>query len=119
MRKFDFSYNSKEDDLFVFQRKAKSAGAVEIGPVVLDMDERGNLVALEFLNASEYLSSSTGIKIAKMRKILNNLSSCQVDTKVWRNNLLIIKLALFAGEKEALWNFSLPQISQASPVSSL
>ena len=119
MQKFDFSYNSKEDDLFVFQKRAKSAGAVEIGPVVLDMDKKGNVIALQFLNASEYLSSSTGMEIGKMQKILKNLSGCQLDTKIWRNNLLMVKLILLAGEMETVWNFSIPQVSQASPVSSL
>jgi uncharacterized protein YuzE len=118
MQKFEFSYNSKEDDLFIFRKGAKSAGSVEIGPVVLDMDEEGQLVAIEFMNAKEYLSSATETDVSSMGLLLEHLEECKVDVKVWRNALLTIKLLLVSGKKEAVWNFSLPQVTEASPVSS-
>lgn len=117
-RKFEFSYNSEEDDLFLFRAGAKSAGAVEMGPIVLDMDRSGKIIAIEFMNAREYLASSTGIPTARMGEILNSLSGCEVDTKSWRNSLLLVRLVLLSGEKEVTWNFSVPRMHEASPVSS-
>ena len=119
MQKFEFSYNRKEDDLFVFKKGAKSAGSVEIGPVILDMDSDGQVVAIEFMNATEYLSSSTGTDIPGMGLLLENLKECKVDVGVWRNAILTIRLLLLSGEKEAVWNFSVPRVTEASPVSSL
>lgn len=119
MQKFEFSYNRKEDDLFIFKKGAKSAGSVEIGPVILDMDDGGHVVAIEFMNAKEYLSSSTGTGFSGMGLLLENLRECRVDVKVWRNALLTIKLLLLSKEKEAVWNFSVPQVTEASPVSSV
>lgn len=119
MQKFEFSYNRKEDDLFLFKKGAKSAGSVEMGPVILDMDEDGQIVAIEFMNAKEYLSSSTGTEVSGMGLLLDDLKECKVDVTVWRNAILTIKLLLLSGEKEAVWNFSVPRITEASPVSSI
>lgn len=119
MQKFEFSYNRKEDDLFVFKKGAKSAGSVEIGPVVLDMNDEGQIIAIEFMNAKEYLSSSTDTNVPVMGLLLENLKECKVDVKVWRNAILTIKLLLLSEENEAVWNFSVPQVTEASPVSSL
>ena len=92
---------------------------MEIGPVVIDMDGKGKLIALEFMNANEYLSSSTEMDVASMGLLLENLEECKVDVKVWRNAILTIKLLLLSDQKEAIWNFSLPQITEASPISSV
>ncbi|MBD3390246.1 DUF2283 domain-containing protein [Candidatus Micrarchaeota archaeon] len=64
------------------QKGAKSAGSVEIGPVIIDMDEEGKLVAMEFMNAKEYLSSSTEKNISEMGLLLENLQECRIGTKV-------------------------------------
>lgn len=118
MQGFEFSYNQKEDDLFIFKKGGKSAGSVEIGPVILDMDNEGQIVAIEFMNAKEYLSSSTGTDSPGMSFLLENLKECKVDVKIWRNALLTIKVLLLSEEKEAMWNFSVPRVTEASPVSS-
>lgn len=74
---------------------------------------------MEFMNAREYLSSSTEKNLSEMGLLLENLQECRIDTKVWRNALLTIKLLLISGDGEAIWNFSVPSVTEASPVSSI
>ena len=68
MNEFKFSYDKKNDDLFVYLEGSKSAGGVEIGNFIFDFDKEKNLIAIQILNASDVLSKLIS-KIISLTKI--------------------------------------------------
>ncbi|NYZ61058.1 DUF2283 domain-containing protein [Candidatus Micrarchaeota archaeon] len=120
IQKFQFDYDAKYDDLFVYRKDSKSAGGVEIGSVLLDFGKGGDLVAIEIMDAAEFLASSTQPAPIDMKEVLRKLTDCEVDVRVWRNSILMIKMTLFAENKPAaVWNFSVPKLQERSPVTAL
>ena len=71
MKNFEFSYDSENDDLFVYLKGEKSVGAVELGNFVFDFDKKRQLVAFEIIDASETLSKllSKMLEISKIREM--------------------------------------------------
>ena len=115
MQKFQFDYDSEHDDLFLYRKNSKSEGGVEIGRLLLDFNRKDGLVAIEFMHAIDFLSSSTGLSKKAIRGIIGNLKECRVEVEVWRNAIVTIKV-LFLGEsrEQVLWNFSVPRVSDDS-----
>lgn len=110
MINFDFSYDSEEDDLFVYLDGKKSSGAVELGNFILDFDSKGNLVAIQILNASEILS-----KILSKIIELNKIKQMQVEMINFRN-MDAIKFKIFTDAREETANILIPHITERSPV---
>ncbi len=110
MINFDFSYDSEGDDLFVYLKNKKSAGAVELGNFVLDFDSKGNLVAMQILNASEVLS-----KILSQIIKLKEITRMQVEIINFRN-MDAIKFKISTDNKEETANILIPHIKEKSPV---
>lgn len=104
MEKFNFSYDSENDDLFVYSEKEKSYGAIELGNFILDFDEKGNLVAMQILNASEILS-----------KILTKIKEIKMEIINIRN-MDAIKFSISIADKEEKANILIPHIREKSPV---
>jgi uncharacterized protein YuzE len=113
MQKFNFSYDRENDDLFLFSKKSKSKGSVEMGDLVLDYNSKKELVGIELANASRFIKDVTGENFAAVRKTLCSLKECKVDVKCQRN-LLIIKIYLL-GEKEIAPVISIPSLKENSP----
>jgi len=114
MKEFEFSYDRDNDDLFIFRRDSKSKGSVELGNLILDFDYKKNLVGIEIINATEYLSEVLNLSRERVREILCTLKKCNVRTKLYGNAILI--LIILQGEKEEK-NIALtvPDIRQKSP----
>ena len=110
MEKFNFSYDSENDDLFVYLEGKKSKGAVELGNFILDFDSKGNLVAMQILNISEVLS-----KI--LSKIINvsKLKETKMDIVNFRN-MDAIKFYISDGINEETSTILIPHIRERSPV---
>ncbi len=110
MEKFNFSYDSENDDLFVYLNGKKSAGAVELGNFVLDFDNKGDLVAIQILNISEVLSKFFS-KIKEASKIN------EVRTEIINfRNIDGIKFKIIADGQEETANFLIPHVREKSPV---
>jgi len=107
---FDFSYDSKEDDLFVYLKNKKSAGAIELGNFILDFDSNGNLIAMQILNASYVLS-----KILSKIIELNKIKKMQVEMINFRN-IDAIKFKISTDTGEEIANILIPNIKEKSPV---
>ena len=110
MEKFNFSYDEGNDDLFVYLERKKSAGAVELGNFILDFDDKGDLVAMQILNASEVLSKilSGIIEISKLKEV-------KVEIINFRN-MDAIKFSVSDGKTEEKTNLLIPHIREKSPV---
>jgi uncharacterized protein YuzE len=107
---FNFSYDSGEDDLFVYIKGRKSAGAIELGNFILDFDEKGDLVAMQILNASEVLS-----KILSKIIELSQIKQMQVEMINFRN-MDAIKFKILTDSEEETANILIPHIKEKSPV---
>lgn len=113
MQKFQFDYDSAHDDLFIYRKDSKSEGGVEIGRLMLDFNRKDGLVGIEFTDATEFLSSSTGLPKKSISSIIRNLKECRVELDVWRNAIVTIRVLFLSESKEqVLWNFSVPRISE-------
>ena len=49
-QEFKFDYDESSDDLFLFSPKSKSKGSVEFGDIVLDFNNKKELVGIELIN---------------------------------------------------------------------
>jgi len=110
MEKFNFSYDLGNDDLFIYSEKEKSYGAIELGNFILDFDEKGNLVAMQILNASEILSKILAkiIEISKIKEIKMEIINIR--------NMDAIKFSISIAGKEEKANILIPHIREKSPV---
>lgn len=109
MQNFKFSYDEENDDLFAYTDK-KSKGAVELGNFVLDFDEKGNLVAMEILDASKVLSKivSKVLELAEIKEI-------KIDIVNLRN-MAAVKFEIITSTDRARANILVPHIKEKSPV---
>lgn len=110
MKKFNFNYDSESDDLFVYLDGKKSSGAIELGNFVLDFDDKGDLVAIQIINASEVFK-----KILSKVTEINNLKKIEVDIINFRN-MEAIKFRVLTDSKEETTNILIPHIKERSPV---
>lgn len=109
MKKFNFDYDEKCDDLFVFEKGKKSVGGIEIGDFVFDFTNEGDFVSFEIQNAKENLN-----KISQQGYIdLTKLKSCEVEI----NNIkdfLIINMNFIFDNNTIQSNFMIPSIKEKS-----
>ena len=110
MEKFNFSYDSRNDDLFVYLDGKKSKGAIELGNFILDFDDKGDLVAIQILNASLVLSKllSRVIKINMIREIRINAMNFR--------NMEAIQFQIVTDKGKENANILIPHIKEKSPV---
>ena len=86
--KTEFMYDAENDILGLYAPKAKSHGAIEFGrDIHIDFDTKGNLVGLEFLDASDVLKRVFKLKITK--KDLKNILKSFIETEEKKGYLLI------------------------------
>ncbi|MBU2637908.1 MAG: DUF2283 domain-containing protein, partial [Nanoarchaeota archaeon] len=50
MQKFNFDYDSGNDDLFLYNPQSKSKASIEMGDFILDYNNRKELVGIEIVN---------------------------------------------------------------------
>jgi uncharacterized protein YuzE len=110
MEKFNFSYDSENDDLFIYLENKKSEGAVELGNIILDFDDKGNLVAMQIINVSDFFS-----KILSKIIDLSKIKEIKIEIINFRN-IDGIKLLVSDGNIEEKANILIPHIKRQSPV---
>lgn len=110
MESFNFDYDKENDDLFVYLQGRQSSGAIELGNFILDFDEKGNLVAMQILRASEVLTKILS-KIIEASKI----TGIQIEIINFRN-MDAIRFKIIIGEQEENANILIPHIRERSPV---
>jgi len=110
MEKFNFDYDSENDDLFIYLKGKKSAGAVELGNIILDFDKEYNLVAMQIINVSEFFS-----KILSRMIKLSNIKEIKLDIINFRN-MDAIKFSISDDITEERANILIPHIREKSPV---
>ncbi|MFC1741991.1 DUF2283 domain-containing protein [Nanoarchaeota archaeon] len=114
MRRYNFSYDKENDDLFLFRPGSKSKGSVEIGDLVIDFNSKRELVGLQIMNASKLIKDMVDENLMTVKKLLSNLSDCKVDVNA-KGNALVIKFVLMSKFKELAPTLYLPSISEQSP----
>lgn len=62
MKKFEWDYDKKYDDFFIFEKGRKSDGSVEFGHLILDFTNSGRLVGVEIMNASKIIPKNTKVR---------------------------------------------------------
>jgi len=110
MEKFNFDYDSENDDLFVYLERKKSSGAIELGNFVLDFDKTGNLVAMHILNVSEVFTKILS-KMIKSEKI-NQMELEIINFK----NIHAIKFRVTEDSWSETANILIPHIKEKGPV---
>lgn len=110
MEKFNFDYDSENDDLFIYLEGKKSSGAVELGNFILDFDYKYNLVAMQILNVSEVLSKILPkiIEVSKIKEIKMEIINLR--------NMDAVKFNISDNNTEENANIFIPHIREKSPV---
>lgn len=68
-RNFDWDYSKKSDILNIHKADQKIEGSAELEDFTVDFDKEGNVVGIEIMYASEFLSN-VGIQKEQLSKIL-------------------------------------------------
>jgi len=110
MHEVKFSYDSEQDDLFVYSGE-KSKGSVELGNFVFDFDKDGRLVAFQILHATETLSQLAEKTISSLKDI----KECKIDIVNMRN-VYMVKIFLVYGDGQITTSLLAPRVSERSPV---
>jgi len=80
MINFKINYDKESDDLFVYLDGTKSEGAVEAGNFIFDFDKKGDLIAMEILEASKVFTL-----LLKKTIQLNNIKEFKAESTKFRN----------------------------------
>jgi uncharacterized protein YuzE len=114
MKKFNFSYDKKNDDLFLYNPDSKSKGCLELGEIIFDYNTKKELVGIQIMNASKILQEISEKEIIIIKEILSNLKESILDIKT-KENMLIIKLYLISNLNKISPIISIPKIEKSSP----
>ena len=115
MQKFNFMYDSDNDDLFLYSSKSKSRGSVEFGNIIFDFNSRKQLVGIQLMGASKILGDMIKEKsVDNMKLFLETLKDCRVNIKD-NSNMLIVKFLLVGKSQEIEPVLSVPKIDESSP----
>ena len=109
MKEFKFDYDEENDDLFIYLEGAFSDGAVELGDLVLDFDSKGNLVAMEIINASTFFS-----KLVSGVFEISQIKSLEVEIVNFRN-MSALQLKISTPLQKYFQTILIPRIVQESP----
>lgn len=113
IKKYNFSYDILSDDLFLYDSTSKSRGSIEIGDIIIDFDNKKELVALQFINASKTLKDML-LENKDIKEILKNLKECKIQAKT-KENILIIRIELITQNDNVTSVISIPKIERTSP----
>jgi uncharacterized protein YuzE len=109
MMNFKVDYDSENDDLFVYLEGAKSKGAVEAGNFVFDFDEKGNLVAIQIMEAGKTLK----ILLTKIIQ-LSKITEFRAEAANYRN-MASIRFSLSDDSNTETAIILVPRIIKESP----
>ena len=112
IQKFKFDYDTLNDDLFLFSSNSKSKGSIEFGDVILDFNNKRELVGIQFMNASKFITTLTGDK--NIKTILESLKESKAEI-TYRENMIVIKFYLMGSLNEVSSTLSVPSIIESSP----
>ncbi len=115
MKKYNFSYDKENDDLFLFRSDRKSKGSIEFGNFIIDFDKNRNVVGLQILDAIDFLSQATPMNRREVKKVLKELTNCRVDSFQMKNMILIKFLLSSKNKKETPVAIPVPDIRSKSP----
>jgi len=109
MKDFEISYDAENDDLFVYLKEEKSKGAIEVGNFIFDFDEKGSLVAMQIISASETLSKllSKVIQISEIKDFKAEAVSIR--------NMASIRFTMDHGSEKEAATIMVPRIVEKSP----
>ena len=112
MAKSEFSYDSQADDLFIYRKRKKTKGSVELGNIILDFDKDG-VNAIQFIDASKTLSDIMGMRITK--KLLSSITAATLDSNAKGGNL-IVRFGILAMNEKISAPIVVPGFKEKSPV---
>ena len=95
--KFKLEYDEEYDNLFIYDLVKRASYGVEWGALDLSYDQRGNLVALAFNNASDFLTNLTNKKVTK--ETLKKVNNCRLNI-LEKTGILYITFTLYFKEKQ-------------------
>jgi uncharacterized protein YuzE len=110
MKRFNFDYDEKYDDLFVYSDK-KSDGSIEIGDFVFDFNNNGKLVAFQIQNASKNLNKIS----EKPFEDLTKLKDCKIEIDTIKNSLML-KITFILENNIIYSNFVIPIINKETTI---
>jgi len=114
MKKYKFSYDKDDDNLFLFNPKSKSKGSIEMGDVVLDFNTHKELVGIQIINASKFIEDFVDVTSSAIKELLADLIECKIDVK-FKKNLMILKIYLSGHKIKIAPVISMPSIKETSP----
>jgi len=99
MTRFNFDYDSENDDLFIYRFRKKSKYSIEFSrDIILDFDENNKLVGIELLEATKTLAMLSGKDPEWISKLLKDLKTCQLSYKTGSGKF-VFSITLLAKRK--------------------
>lgn len=113
MKRMNVSYEPHCDDLFIFQKGERSKETLDFGDFVVDINDKGNVIAVEFLNASDFLSHSSLENKKITPEMLEHINGGTTDI-IKQNGTLIIKICMLARGEEIKTILTIPVDASAT-----
>ena len=111
MEKFDVDYDIENDSLFLYLKDKKSNGAIEMGNFIFDCDNRGDLIAMEVLEASEIFKTV----LYKMIE-LSKIKEFRADIVNFRNKNNIIRFNIETDSVNERGSIIIPKVIESPAV---
>lgn len=102
-------YDRESDSLALTIPGNKASGSLEFGDLIVDLNSRKEVAGIEFLNASELISSMSGTKVTQ--DMLSHIEGCELYFKTVGNQI-IIHFVLLMPDKTIEDNITIPLISE-------
>lgn len=111
MQNYEFSYDKEHDDLLIHRAGAKSAGSIDAGDLLVDLDKNRKPVGIQIINASAFISSVLGQENGNAARVmLCNLREVSLEIKTHKK-MLFIRISLANSSSSLSPLIILPKIS--------
>lgn len=116
MSEFKFDYDCKYDTLFFYCEDKKTKSSAELGDLILDFDSNKNLVAIEILNATEFINKFTPDNTKITKTNLSELEDYKIKMTKMHNQMFIKIVIRPKNENEVIATIAVPRIEHSSPI---
>ena len=114
IRTFKHDYDHDNDSLYMYDPENLASASVELGNIIIDLSNQGQVTGIEVLQASDCLQQILASEHHISKEKLEEISSTKVEA-AYQNNMIFLKLMMAFGEETVIANLAAPIANMPSP----